>query len=266
MEAISRPDSRLRWHRRSAEDSAWLAFTLLRCALARDEASAIRAATRQVAAPSFANRCMSKHSCSSTRARGRTSRVRFGWQRRRVRTRMATASRVNGRRESRRRARELARAISRRLRRRPQLRAALARHRAITASPRSMQPHYRRPHDRDPSARADAATAIISRTGRGWQYWVVNPRGARCTIISVNGDDEFLMFSKAAERRRAADRRRRWPRAMRRAVGADIAGRGASAIGPGPRASRWWPSASAPAAWCSPAMPCICSRRPAASA
>jgi 2-polyprenyl-6-methoxyphenol hydroxylase-like FAD-dependent oxidoreductase len=32
----------------------------------------------------------------------------------------------------------------------------------------------------------------------GWNYWIVNPKG-RCTIISLNRDDEFLSFSKAPD-------------------------------------------------------------------
>jgi 2-polyprenyl-6-methoxyphenol hydroxylase-like FAD-dependent oxidoreductase len=32
----------------------------------------------------------------------------------------------------------------------------------------------------------------------GWNYWIVNPKG-RCTIISLNDDEEFLAFSKAPD-------------------------------------------------------------------
>jgi len=32
----------------------------------------------------------------------------------------------------------------------------------------------------------------------GWQYWVVNPE-VRATIITLSGDEEFLIFSKAAD-------------------------------------------------------------------
>jgi len=32
----------------------------------------------------------------------------------------------------------------------------------------------------------------------GWQYWVVNPQ-VRATIITLSGDDEFLIFSKATD-------------------------------------------------------------------
>ena len=32
----------------------------------------------------------------------------------------------------------------------------------------------------------------------GWQYWVVNPE-VRATIITLSGDEEFLVFSKAAD-------------------------------------------------------------------
>jgi len=32
----------------------------------------------------------------------------------------------------------------------------------------------------------------------GWQYWVVNPQ-VRATIITLSGDDEFLIFSKAID-------------------------------------------------------------------
>ena len=41
----------------------------------------------------------------------------------------------------------------------------------------------------------------------GWQYWVVNPE-VRATIITLSGDEEFLIFSKADGRGRAAERRR----------------------------------------------------------
>ena len=32
----------------------------------------------------------------------------------------------------------------------------------------------------------------------GWNYWMVHPKG-RCTIISLNDDEEFLAFSKAPD-------------------------------------------------------------------
>jgi 2-polyprenyl-6-methoxyphenol hydroxylase-like FAD-dependent oxidoreductase len=32
----------------------------------------------------------------------------------------------------------------------------------------------------------------------GWNYWIVHPQG-RCTIISLNNDEEFLAFSKAPD-------------------------------------------------------------------
>jgi len=32
----------------------------------------------------------------------------------------------------------------------------------------------------------------------GWNYWVVHPKG-RCTILSLNNDEEFLAFSKAPD-------------------------------------------------------------------
>ena len=98
----------------------------------------------------------------------------------------------------------------------------------------------------------------------GWNYWVVNPKG-RCTIISLNDDDEFLAFSKAPDdgtpptdedvaRDDRARRRRRPAGQDHRPLALD---RGRRAGG---RALR------RPAAWCWPATPCICSRRPAASA
>ena len=54
----------------------------------------------------------------------------------------------------------------------------------------------------------------------GWQYWVVNPE-VRATIISLRGDEEFLIFSKAAETEETPDDAR-LSDMIRRAVGADI--------------------------------------------
>src|SRR5581483_9387384 len=54
----------------------------------------------------------------------------------------------------------------------------------------------------------------------GWNYWVVHPKG-RCTIISLNNDEEFLAFSKAPDDGA-------WPtdedavRTIVRAVGAEL--------------------------------------------
>jgi 2-polyprenyl-6-methoxyphenol hydroxylase-like FAD-dependent oxidoreductase len=93
----------------------------------------------------------------------------------------------------------------------------------------------------------------------GWNYWMVNPKG-RCTIISLNDVQEFLAFSKGADDG-APPTDADMVGVIRRAVGTDLP---VSIIGHWP--SRWWPSASQPTASCSPATPCICSRRPAASA
>ncbi len=97
----------------------------------------------------------------------------------------------------------------------------------------------------------------------GWNYWIVHPQG-RCTIISLNNDEEFLAFSKAPDDG-SPPTDESAVRVILRSVGADLP---VSIIGhwPWTRASRWWQSASRPAAWCWPATPCICSRRPAALA
>ena len=50
---------------------------------------------------------------------------------------------------------------------------------------------------------------------------MVNPE-VRCTIITLNDDDEFLVFSKAPDDGVAADRRRAWSAMMLRAVGAEL--------------------------------------------
>jgi 2-polyprenyl-6-methoxyphenol hydroxylase-like FAD-dependent oxidoreductase len=54
----------------------------------------------------------------------------------------------------------------------------------------------------------------------GWQYWVVNPE-VRATIISLRGDEEFLIFSKAADAEAVPDDAR-LSNMVRRAVGADF--------------------------------------------
>jgi 2-polyprenyl-6-methoxyphenol hydroxylase-like FAD-dependent oxidoreductase len=54
----------------------------------------------------------------------------------------------------------------------------------------------------------------------GWQYWVVNPE-VRATIISLRGDEEFLIFSKAPDGEETPDDAR-LSDLVRRAVGADI--------------------------------------------
>jgi 2-polyprenyl-6-methoxyphenol hydroxylase-like FAD-dependent oxidoreductase len=54
----------------------------------------------------------------------------------------------------------------------------------------------------------------------GWNYWVVNPKG-RCTIISLNDDEEFLAFSKAADDG-APPTDESMASVIRRAVGTDL--------------------------------------------
>ena len=54
----------------------------------------------------------------------------------------------------------------------------------------------------------------------GWQYWVVNPE-VRATIITLNSDDEFLVFSKAADDS-APPTDAAMADLFRRAVGADL--------------------------------------------
>ena len=54
----------------------------------------------------------------------------------------------------------------------------------------------------------------------GWNYWIVDPKG-RCTIISLNNDEEFLAFSKAAEDG-APPTDDSMVRVLLRAVGADL--------------------------------------------
>ena len=98
----------------------------------------------------------------------------------------------------------------------------------------------------------------------GWNYWIVHPQG-RCTIISLNNDEEFLAFSKAPDDGSPPTRRERSPgdpaRGRRRPAGQHhrslALDRGRRAGG---RTLRDQPRA------CWPATPCICSRRPAASA
>ncbi len=55
----------------------------------------------------------------------------------------------------------------------------------------------------------------------GWQYWVVNPE-VRATIISLRGDEEFLVFSKAKDDE-AVPSDEAIANMVRRGVGADIA-------------------------------------------
>jgi 2-polyprenyl-6-methoxyphenol hydroxylase-like FAD-dependent oxidoreductase len=54
----------------------------------------------------------------------------------------------------------------------------------------------------------------------GWNYWIVNPKG-RCTIISLNNDEEFLAFSKAPDDG-AEPTDQDAARSILRAVGADL--------------------------------------------
>lgn len=54
----------------------------------------------------------------------------------------------------------------------------------------------------------------------GWQYWVVNPE-VRATIISLRGDEEFLIFSKASDSETTPDNAR-LADLVRRAVGTDF--------------------------------------------
>jgi 2-polyprenyl-6-methoxyphenol hydroxylase-like FAD-dependent oxidoreductase len=55
----------------------------------------------------------------------------------------------------------------------------------------------------------------------GWQYWVVNP-DVRATIISLRGDEEFLVFSKANDDAEAPPSDDVITNLVRRAVGADL--------------------------------------------
>jgi 2-polyprenyl-6-methoxyphenol hydroxylase-like FAD-dependent oxidoreductase len=54
----------------------------------------------------------------------------------------------------------------------------------------------------------------------GWNYWVVNPQG-RCTIISLNDQEEFLAFSKASDDGRPPTDEG-MARVILRAVGTDL--------------------------------------------
>ena len=98
----------------------------------------------------------------------------------------------------------------------------------------------------------------------GWNYWMVNPEGPLHHHLAQRrrGVPGVL---QGARRRRAADRRGACA-SMHRAPSAPNCRSRSSATGRGPPAWRWSPNASSPAAWCWPATPCICSRRPAASA
>ena len=55
----------------------------------------------------------------------------------------------------------------------------------------------------------------------GWQYWTVNA-DARATIISLRGDEEFLVFSKARDDSDAPPSDEAMANLIRRAVGADL--------------------------------------------
>ena len=122
----------------------------------------------------------------------------------------------------------------------------------------------RRAHERDLFPRADA----LSRSPRPPPRLALLGRSIpRCaaTIITLN---ERRRIPGVLQGRRTTARRRPTTSMAQidaARVGADLPIR-SSAIGRGPRASRWWPSASSPAASSSPATPRICSRRPAASA
>ncbi len=55
----------------------------------------------------------------------------------------------------------------------------------------------------------------------GWQYWVVNPE-VRATIISLAGDEEFLIFSKARDDSDAPPDDAAITALIRRAIGAEV--------------------------------------------
>ena len=55
----------------------------------------------------------------------------------------------------------------------------------------------------------------------GWQYWVMNPE-LRATIISLAGDEEFLIFSKARDDSDAPPDDAALTRMIGRAIGADV--------------------------------------------
>ena len=205
-------------------------------------------------------RCTSRRSCSRTRARGPNITIRFGWQVDRPCRRTPTASRSRRNPTAAReswRAQYLAGCDGGR----SFVRRSLALRYSGFASLDS--PHY---GGRQNATYFRAPTLYRDHLAHrpGWNYWVVHPKG-RCTIISLNNDEEFLAFSKApddgapptdesAARDHRARRRRRTADQDHRSLAVD---RGRRAGG---RALR------RPAAWCWPATPCICSRRPAASA
>ena len=121
--------------------------------------------------------------------------MRFGWQvdglrgrRRRRHAERGRASR-DGPREA------LARAISGRLRRRPQPRAPRARHQLSAARP-GVEQRYFGGRMFSTYVRAPALYRDVLKQRRAWQYWAVNPE-IRSTLISVNGDDEFLFRTRA---------------------------------------------------------------------
>jgi hypothetical protein len=55
----------------------------------------------------------------------------------------------------------------------------------------------------------------------GWQYWTVNPE-VRATIITLRGDEEFLVFSKASDAADAPPSDEAMTKLVRRAVGVDL--------------------------------------------
>ena len=102
----------------------------------------------------------------------------------------------------------------------------------------------------------------VART-RCWQYWIVNA-GIRANIVAVDGDTEFL-FSTRLERPDQKPDPAMIASAFRTASGATFPS-SSSPTAPGPPGSSSSPSASVRAASGWRETPCICSRRPAASA
>ena len=153
-------------------------------------------ATHQIPEPILRANQMYVEAFLLREARARPNiRVRFGWQVGKFDDDANMDDRGGSR--GRKGARKLARAICHRLRRRPKLLCAVRWRCAIHGFAKLDVPHYGgrmiATHMRAPTLYRDHLARH-----RGWQYWVVNPQ-VRATIITLAGDDEFLIFSKAAD-------------------------------------------------------------------
>ena len=157
----------------------------------------------------------------------------------RLRRRTPTASR--SRRNPTAAPRELARAISRRLRRRAQLRAPLA-GAALQRLRLARLAALRRPPERDLFPRADALPRS-SRAPAGLELLDRQSRRAAAPSSRSTIDEEFLAFSKAPDDGTPPTDEAHG-RTIVRAPSAPTCRSRSSATGRGPRASRWWPSAS----------------------